>query len=128
MLRMVFAILMVLITPILVFSTTDDGKPVKVIIDADVTQFNYWSSDTVYNLDGFVYVEDGEVLIIEPGTVIKGNPGQAENATALIVTRGGRIYAEGTPCDPIFFTSIDDDVDEFDDLPLGELGRGLWGG
>ncbi|HOP05724.1 MAG TPA: hypothetical protein PLF13_00390 [candidate division Zixibacteria bacterium] len=128
MFKKMLMILMVLVLPVMAFGTTDDGKPVKVITDADIIHYNYWSADTVYNLSGFCYVEDGEILIIEPGTVIKGNPGQAENATALIVARGGRIYAEGTECNPIIFTSIDDDVDEFDDIPLNDLGRGLWGG
>ncbi|HMB96868.1 MAG TPA: hypothetical protein VKM36_00175, partial [Balneolaceae bacterium] len=30
------------------------------------------TSDTVWILDGFVFVEDGSELFIEPGTVIKG--------------------------------------------------------
>lgn len=109
---------------------SDDGKPVKVVTDVDIDGLTYWSSDTVWNLSGFCYVEDGEVLIIDPGTIIKSNPGQKEDATALIVARGGRIYAEGTKENPIIFTSISDDVDDPYDIPLppSSLGRALWGG
>jgi len=123
-------IVMIIALPMVALATTDDGKPVKVITDGDIGALNYWYSDTVYNLSGFVYVEDGEVLIIEPGTVIKGNPGQAEFATALVVARGGRIYAEGTECNPIIFTSIADDVDIYDDIDLSDptSAKGLWGG
>jgi hypothetical protein len=85
-----------------------------------------WTANNTYILNGFVFVEDGESLTIEPGTVIKGRPGQAENASALIVARGGRIYANGTASAPIIFTAEADDVARADDLPLDT--RGLWGG
>ncbi|MEA3297144.1 MAG: hypothetical protein U9R56_04705, partial [candidate division Zixibacteria bacterium] len=110
-------------------ATDDEGnKPIRVIDDGDVNGWIYLSSDTVYNLDGFIYVESGDTLVIEPGTILKGNPGQAENATALVVARGGLIYAIGSECCPVIFTSIDDIVDYNDDIPLDEFGRGLWGG
>ena len=63
---------------------------------------------------------------IEAGTVIKGQPGQGENASALVVARGGKIFAEGTATNPIIFTSTADDVTDPNDLPLDA--RGLWGG
>ncbi len=107
---------------------TDDGKPVKVITDANIVGNVFFSSDTVYNLDGFVFVDSGEVLNIEAGTIIKSNPGQAELATALIVSQGGKIFANGTRECPIIFTSTDDDVDDPDDIPAGSGGRALWGG
>jgi len=51
-------------------------------------------------LDGWVYVQSGGVLNIAAGTVIRGNEG-----ACIIVERGGKIYAEGTPQNPIVFTS-----------------------
>jgi hypothetical protein len=77
-------------------------------------------------LNGFVFVEDGETLTIEAGTVVKGKPGQGEAASALIVARGGKIFAEGTPTQPIIFTAEADDVNDPNDLPANT--RGLWGG
>ncbi len=131
MFRKIFGALLLAIVPAAAFAqVSDDGKPVKVITSADITGVTRFSSDTVYNLSGFCYVESGEVLLIEAGTIIKSNPGQAAAATALIVSRGGRIYAEGTATKPIIFTSVSDDLDNPNDIPLppSTAGRGLWGG
>ena len=95
-------------------TVTDDD------INGDVT----WTANNTYVLDGFVFVEDGETLTIEPGTVIKGKPGQAENSSALIIAQGGKIYANGTPSKPIIFTAEADNLNG--NLPLDT--RGLWGG
>src|SRR6056297_1328175 len=54
------------------------------------------SADTTWILDGFVFVAEGQTLTIEAGTMIQGKPGQGENASAMIVNRGGVIEAEGT--------------------------------
>ena len=96
------------------------------VTDADITGDVSWTADNTYVLNGFVFVEDGETLTIEAGTVVKGNPGQGENASALIVARGGKIYANGTASNPIVFTALVDDPNDPDDLPLDT--RGLWGG
>ncbi|MEM7035812.1 MAG: hypothetical protein AAF570_02460 [Bacteroidota bacterium] len=85
-----------------------------------------WTADNEYLLDGLVYVNEGQTLTIEAGTVIKGKLGQGSNAAALIVARGGTINAVGTSNDPIIFTSELDDVNDLDDMPVGT--RGLWGG
>ncbi|MGF1669700.1 MAG: T9SS C-terminal target domain-containing protein, partial [Balneolaceae bacterium] len=82
------------------------------------------TSDTIWLLDGFVFVEDGAVLFIEPGTVIKGKPGTGAEASALIIARGGKIFAEGSPTQPIIFTAESDNLDG--NLPLDV--NGLWGG
>ena len=86
----------------------------------------FWTADNVYLLEGFVFVEDGAVLTIEAGTVIKGKPGQGESASALIITKGAKIYAEGTANNPIIFTSESDDVNDANDLVLPSTN--LWGG
>ena len=110
-------------------TTDDDGnKPVKVITDADIVGTVTFECDTVYELSGFVFVEDGEVLKIQPGTIIKAQEGQGVDASALIVAQGGKIFANGTPTCPIVFTSVLDVVDDNQDIPAGDAGRGLWGG
>lgn len=86
----------------------------------------YWTSDNEYVMNGFVFVEDGAELHIEPGTVIKGKPGSGAAASALIVAKGGKIFAEGTPTNPIIFTAEVDDVNNPFDLTKDD--RGLWGG
>lgn len=85
-----------------------------------------WTKDNIYVLRGFVYVNSGQTLIIEPGTVIQGQPGQGAGASALVVARGGTIIANGTAEEPIIFTALADDVNDPDDLALTEKGR--WGG
>ncbi|MEL6534335.1 MAG: hypothetical protein AAFQ98_02925 [Bacteroidota bacterium] len=85
----------------------------------------------IYVLDGFVFVNDGQTLTIEPGTIIKGASGQGENASALIVARGGMIDAEGTDTEPIIFTAEADAILPGQDEIEGSLpnnARGLWGG
>ena len=83
-----------------------------------------WSSDFTYILTNRVFVNSGQTLTIEPGTVVKGEPGLRENATALIVARGGRLLADGTAAEPIVFTALADDVNDDDDEP----DAGSWGG
>ncbi|MCB1051987.1 MAG: hypothetical protein KDC71_15420 [Acidobacteria bacterium] len=86
------------------------------------------TAGTNYLLDGFVFVEDGATLIIEPGTVVKGKqiPSTSDNASALIVARGGKLIADGTAEKPIIFTSELDNLNVPNDLTWQD--RGLWGG
>jgi trimeric autotransporter adhesin len=87
-----------------------------------------WSSDTIYLLDGFVFLESGGTLTIEPGTVIKGlqSPSNDDLASTLIITRGAQIFAEGTRNNPIIFTAEIDDTEDPGDMFVDD--RGLWGG
>ncbi len=87
-----------------------------------------WTANNEYVLDGLVYVEDGAVLYIEPGTIIKAKqtPSNGDNTSALIISRGGKIYAEGTATQPIIFTAESDDINDPTDLSPSD--RGLWGG
>jgi len=71
-----------------------------------------------------VFVNDGQVLTIEPGVVVRFRSRQAENASALIISRGGKIKAEGTHEEPIVFTAEDDDLEG----SVTKESRGLWGG
>lgn len=81
-----------------------------------------WNKDTLYKLNGFVFVKNGITLDIEEGTIIQGMAGTGASASALIVARGGKIMAEGTSSEPIIFT--------FDGDNGGTLAtkRGQWGG
>ena len=94
----------------------------------------HWTNDNEYHLDGFVYVEEGTNLHIEAGTVIKGleSPTTGDIASALIITRGAKIYAMGTQYNPIIFTTEYDDVNLPDDgTDPGvdySIDRSLWGG
>jgi hypothetical protein len=92
-----------------------------------------WTNDKVWLLNGFVFVNEGQSLTIDAGTVVKGASGQGERASALIVARGATIDAQGTSDDPIIFTSEADGL--FRDANgicteggLSATTRGLWGG
>lgn len=69
-----------------------------------------------YLLKGWVYIADGAELTIEAGTIIKGDK---ETKGSLIVERGGKLIAKGTPTAPIVFTSAQ---------PKGSRKPGDWGG
>ena len=74
------------------------------------------TADKVYLLKGAVYVPDGAVLTIEPGTIIKGDK---NTNGSLVVRQGGQLIANGTVDKPIVFTS---------NQPKGNRAPGDWGG
>lgn len=57
-----------------------------------------------YILKGLVYMVGNHTMTIEAGTVIKGSF-TGTDVAALIITRGSKLTAIGTPSDPILFTS-----------------------
>ncbi len=96
-------------------TVTDDGSGTGTVT---------WEAGKEYILEGFVFVNPGQTLTIEPGTIIRARTGQGENASALIVARGAKIIAEGTQENPIIFTVEGDDLEG--SVPIEA--RGLWGG
>ncbi|MBC7848615.1 MAG: hypothetical protein H7Y31_02710 [Chitinophagaceae bacterium] len=92
-------------------------KPEKILTDVSIagTRFKTLQlfADTVYLLTSPIAREDGEQLIIEPGTVIKSNPG-----IGISINQGATITANGTIDRPIVFTS---------NLPPGEANN-YWQG
>ncbi|MBP7773112.1 MAG: T9SS type A sorting domain-containing protein [Bacteroidia bacterium] len=87
-----------------------------ITVSGDISANTTWTSNNIYLLSGFVYVTNNAELTIEPGTVIKG-----DKATkgSLIITRGSKIWADGTSSAPIVFTSNE---------PVGTRTYGDWGG
>lgn len=104
-----------------------DGTSHEVITvkdDGNGTGTTTWTSNNIYILDGFVFVNEGQTLTIQSGTVVKGKGGQGENASALIIARDGLLLAEGTVEKPIIFTAESDNLDG----SVANLDDGLWGG
>lgn len=107
------------------------GSRPTVALSTLATGGNLTSATTVltcantYSLDLLLYVNDGQDLFIQAGTVIKGAAGTGANAKSLVVARGGQIWAEGTESCPIVFTAATDNLNN--NLPLGATGQGLWG-
>ena len=96
------------------FVVISDFQDVTGSISEDTT----WTNDKVHRLHGVTYVNNGATLTIEPGTVVIGQPG-SEPPSVLVVTRNGKLIAEGTQSRPIIMTSA---------LAPGERSRGDWGG
>jgi len=93
-------------------------KPIKIIQGKDtlITANTTWDCDTIYFMKGKIYVTNSAELTIQPGTVIFGD---TITKGALIITRGSKIHAVGTPTCPIVFTSS---------KRVGRRNRGDWGG
>ncbi len=77
---------------------------------------NYSFEKKTYVLKGWVYITEGSSLTIPAGTVIRGDK---DTKAALIVMRGGKLYAEGTSTQPVVFTS---------NQAIGSRKPGDWGG
>ncbi len=76
-----------------------------------ITVNTTWTSGNVYYLQDPVFVKDGAILTIQPGTLIRGeqNTGTGDFPGALIVSRGSKINAIGTQANPIIMTGVSDD-------------------
>ena len=125
-------------TPIIIEETTiiyqggGDGEEVcpTVSVTGAITVNTTWTNDNIYILNQKVVIDNDAILTIEPGTIIKGTPGTGSLASALIISRGAKINAVGTPDQPIIFTSSSDNIScgETAGTNLDENNRGLWGG
>ena len=98
--------------------------PSEITLQGSITSDLTMDASIKYILDGFVFIEDGATLTIPAGTLIEGNPGQGENASALIIKMGAQIIANGTANEPIIMTGLGDGREG---TYLKQV-QGLWGG
>jgi len=102
---------------------TESGDNI-IFVNDDTTLTN----DRIWTLDATVVVKDGVTLTIEPGTIIKAT----ENYSSLVIEKGGKIFAEGTPELPIVFTDNNDllSYKEYDRISPNRFSNqyGYWGG
>lgn len=80
--------------------------------------------DTIWRFNRKIYVPNGKDLVIQPGTVIKWDDNAGSNANALVVSRGGQIFADGTASCPIIMTATPDGLNG----AYAVTNRGKWGG
>lgn len=74
-------------------------------VTGDISTNTTWSG--VVYLDGFVHVINNAELTIQPGTIIRGKQTDVSvTPGVLVIARGSKIHAVGTPNNPIVFTSI----------------------
>lgn len=83
-------------------SNTGGSSSENTILEGRISSNRTLKADYVYKLRGLVYVTNGAILTIEPGTKIVGEQGRNGG---LIITRSCKIIADGTPEKPIVFTS-----------------------
>lgn len=98
---------LLLLSSLLVFTSCEDEiiDPNELVLQGTLLEDKTLTKDKIWTLKGYVYVPEGITLTIEEGTVIESDI--AEKG-ALIIERGGKIMAEGTPQEPIIFTSGND--------------------
>ncbi|MCW3082054.1 hypothetical protein [Segetibacter sp.] len=89
-------------TTVITDSNGSSNTNENVILEGRVTASRTLKAQYTYKLRGLVYVTNGAVLTIEPGTKIVGETGKNGG---LIVTRSSKIIADGTADKPIIFTS-----------------------
>lgn len=92
------------------------GAP-TVNVNTNITTNTTWTKDNVYLLQGTIFVDSLVTLTIEAGTVVRGDANTV--ISALVIQRGAKIIANGTPCNPIVFTSS---------KAIGARTKGDWGG
>ncbi|AQG81528.1 IPT/TIG domain-containing protein [Spirosoma montaniterrae] len=95
-----------------------------VTVAGNITANTTWTAGNIYVLQGFVNVDNGATLTIEPGTIVKGggretDPSGNQRGATLLIRPGAKINAAGTATNPIIFTS---------GRPAGQRARGDWGG
>lgn len=81
-------------------STTGQTITLQGRINADTIL----RKQNIYILKGLVYMVGNHTMTVEAGTTIKGSFSGGDVA-ALIITRGSKLNAVGTPTEPIIFTS-----------------------
>ena len=86
-------------------------------ISSNISSNTIWTSNNVYLISGPIYVNNNSTLTIQPGTIIRGDV--TSPGSALIITKGSKLIAEGTATQPIVFTSSS---------AVGNRQIGDWGG
>lgn len=128
--RMKMSFYLLIAALVLLVSCSKDDDEILTDITGNITVNTTWTSGNVYTLKSRVAIVSGVTLTIEPGVIVKGEYGTGANATCLIVARGGKLMAEGTPSSPIIFTSIADEImpGEIISPNVDSAVNGLWGG
>ncbi|NBY11369.1 MAG: T9SS C-terminal target domain-containing protein [Sphingobacteriia bacterium] len=86
-------------------------------VASNITSNTTWNSGQTVLLQGPIYVKNNSILTIQPGVVIRCS--KAVAGSALIITKGSQLQANGTVSAPIVFTS---------DQVAGSRSLGDWGG
>lgn len=118
--------------PTVTVSTLPGFTAIGGTYGGELTTGANFTCDKNYLLDQKIYIPAGQILSIQPGTVIKGGitagtgtlTVDPAKATALVIERGGKIIAAGTEDCPIVFTAQADPLDGSYSIS----NKGVWGG
>jgi hypothetical protein len=80
----------------------DNGSTVDTELAGSISDTKLLDASKVYTITGPVLVEDGGVLDIPAGTVIKAQKGFSKY---ILVLQGGKIYVRGTASNPVTMTA-----------------------
>lgn len=79
--------------------------PVQTV-SGNITTNTTWDNSKVWEISGVLTVKNGATLTIQPGTYIKSTVNTANVPNGiLVIQKGAKISAIGTPQNPIVFTS-----------------------
>ncbi|MBI1368393.1 MAG: hypothetical protein GC162_07030 [Planctomycetes bacterium] len=85
------------------------AQAVKVDVTQNISVSQTWTANNTYNLTKQIYVLPGATLTIEAGTLVQSDA-QANGGGSLAVTRGAKIFVNGTADKPVIMTSSLDDL------------------
>jgi len=104
--------------------------PTNVVLAGIIKKDTILTADRIWELSGRVIMDAGTTITIQEGTIVKGREGQGVNASALIISQGAKIIANGTAVKPVIFTSILDNikVGEKAGSNLTKTDNSKWGG
>lgn len=94
-----------ILSAVMALSLAGAANAANISVTADISTSTTWTASNVYNLTKQIYVLPGATLTIEPGTLIKSTAG---TGGSLAVTRGAKIYVNGTAAAPVIMTSTND--------------------
>jgi hypothetical protein len=99
-----------LLAGLFALSVAGSANAANIAKSGNISTSETWTSDNVYNLEGQIYVLPGATLTIEAGTLIQSDPA---DGGSLAITRGAKIYVNGTKEDPVIMTSTNDNLTDW---------------
>ncbi len=91
---------------------TAASQGANIIVNQNIAVSTTWTANNVYDLQTQVYVLPGATLTIEAGTLVASTP-TVNGAGSLAVTRGAKIFVQGTANAPVIMTSKNDTLNSW---------------
>ncbi|MDZ4828668.1 MAG: hypothetical protein SGJ09_00540 [Phycisphaerae bacterium] len=82
--------------------SVNSANAAEILVTTNIAVSTTWTANNTYNLQKQIYVLPGATLTIEPGTIIAST---TNLGGSLAVTRGAKIFVNGTQASPVIMTS-----------------------